>query len=115
MGLFDDIREVVRKIPKGKVSTYGDIAAMVGTTDARKAGWALHGNQDKTIPCHRVVKMTEHWQKTFRLVDGTNSKNYLKLMVLCLQRIIKWMLKSISGKYNLYIDVFWSTNKYRCC
>jgi len=65
MSLFEDIRNVVKKIPKGKVSTYGDVAAMVGTTDARKAGWALHGNQDKTIPCHRVVKK-----------DGTLAKNF---------------------------------------
>lgn len=65
MSLFDDIRTAVKKIPKGKVSTYGDIAAMVDSTDARKVGWALHGNQDKSIPCHRVIKK-----------DGTLAKNF---------------------------------------
>jgi methylated-DNA-protein-cysteine methyltransferase-like protein len=55
-GLFDQIREVVKKIPRGKVVTYGQVAKMVGLKDARKVGWAMHGNQDPEIPCHRVVK-----------------------------------------------------------
>ena len=54
--LFTQIREFVKKIPKGKVLTYGDVARALGICDARKVGWALHGNTDKSIPCHRVVK-----------------------------------------------------------
>jgi len=53
--LFDRVYEVVSKIPEGKVATYGQIAGMIGTKDARKIGWALHGNKDTNIPCHRVV------------------------------------------------------------
>lgn len=55
MGLFEKVYEVVRKIPKGKVATYGQIAEMVGTRDSRKVGWALHANKDPKTPCHRVV------------------------------------------------------------
>jgi len=55
MGLFEKVYAVVRKIPKGKVATYGQIAEMVGTRDSRKVGWALHANQDPETPCHRVV------------------------------------------------------------
>lgn len=54
--LFKQIRDVVKIVPFGKVLTYGDVAEIVGIADARKVGWALHGNQDKTIPCHRIVK-----------------------------------------------------------
>ncbi len=53
--IFEKIYEEVKKIPKGKVSTYGEIAKKAGTTP-RVVGFALHGNPDpKNIPCHRVV------------------------------------------------------------
>ena len=52
---FDRVYEVVRKIPKGEVVTYGEVARVVGTRDARRVGQALHANRDKNVPCHRVV------------------------------------------------------------
>lgn len=52
---FEKVYELVRKIPPGKVVTYGQIAFKLGTKDARKVGWALHANPDPKIPCHRVV------------------------------------------------------------
>lgn len=54
-GLFEEVYKSVRRIPKGKVVTYGQLAKMVGTRDARKIGWALHANRDPNCPCHRVV------------------------------------------------------------
>lgn len=35
--------------------TYGQIAQMLGTKDARRVGHALHANKDRNTPCHRVV------------------------------------------------------------
>ena len=57
MNSFEKIYEVVRRIPKGCVSTYGDIAYAAGNPRwARVVGYALHVNPDPaTIPCHRVV------------------------------------------------------------
>jgi methylated-DNA-protein-cysteine methyltransferase-like protein len=55
MKFFERVYGVVRTIPSGKVATYGQIAQMLGTKDARKVGWALHANIDKDVPCHRVV------------------------------------------------------------
>ena len=51
------IYEAVKKIPKGKVATYADVAQMAGDRKmARAVGNALHKNPDpSTIPCHRVV------------------------------------------------------------
>ena len=54
-GLFEKVYKVVRKIPKGKVTTYGEIARAIGTKDARKVGFALHANSDPKTPCHKVV------------------------------------------------------------
>ena len=54
---YDLIYDVVRRIPKGKVATYGQIAAIVGNPRwARVVGYALHVNpKPGEIPCHRVV------------------------------------------------------------
>lgn len=54
-GFFQKVYKVVRKIPGGKVGTYGQIAEILGTKDARRVGWALHANSDPETPCHRVV------------------------------------------------------------
>ena len=52
----EQVFEKVRKIPKGKVSTYGSIARMLGKRRwSRQVGWALHQNTDPKTPCHRVV------------------------------------------------------------
>jgi methylated-DNA-protein-cysteine methyltransferase-like protein len=56
MNFFERVYEVVRKIPEGKVMTYGQIAEAIGTKDARRVGQALHANKDSSdVPCHRVV------------------------------------------------------------
>ncbi len=51
------IYEAVKKIPKGKVATYGKVAEMAGDKKmARAVGNALHKNPDPNgIPCYRVV------------------------------------------------------------
>ncbi len=55
MQVFGKIRQIVAQIPFGKVTTYGAIAAFVGT-NPRVVGWALRGNENMDLPCHRVVK-----------------------------------------------------------
>jgi len=52
---FELVYEITKKVPKGKVITYGQIAQIIGTRDSRKVGWALHANKDRNVPCHRVV------------------------------------------------------------
>lgn len=55
MDFFERVYKAVMKIPTGKVATYNQVAAALGTKDARKVGWALHANRDEKVPCHRVV------------------------------------------------------------
>jgi len=54
---FEAVYEVVRRIPKGRVTTYGAIAHCLGTKgSARMVGWALHQAAKRSdIPAHRVV------------------------------------------------------------
>lgn len=55
--VFEKIYEVVSRIPKGKVATYGLVARMAGNPRwSRVVGYALHNNPAPgVIPCHRVV------------------------------------------------------------
>lgn len=54
---FELIYDAVKKIPKGRVASYGQIAMLAGNPRwSRVVGYALHVNPDNsTIPCHRVV------------------------------------------------------------
>lgn len=64
--IFNSIYQIVKRIPKGRVATYGQVAGLMGElkkrgvkerkkVDARIVGWALHANTDRAWPCHRVV------------------------------------------------------------
>jgi methylated-DNA-protein-cysteine methyltransferase-like protein len=55
---FELVYEVARQIPKGKVTSYGAIAACLGTKlSARMVGWAMNGagKVKPKVPAHRVV------------------------------------------------------------
>lgn len=50
------VLNVVRKIPPGRVATYGDIAALAGSPRAwRAVGTIMRENRDPGMPCHRVI------------------------------------------------------------
>lgn len=53
----DKVKEVVRKIPKGSVLTYKQVAKMAGSPSASRAvGTIMKANFDPKIPCHRVIR-----------------------------------------------------------
>jgi methylated-DNA-protein-cysteine methyltransferase-like protein len=53
--MFEQIRVAIRKIPKGKVATYGAVAKAAGFPGAsRQVAWALRGT-DGRLPWHRVL------------------------------------------------------------
>ena len=53
--IFEKIYTAVRAVPPGRVTTYGQIALLVGNPRlARVVGYALH-EAPEDVPCHRVV------------------------------------------------------------
>ncbi len=54
---FEKVWEFTKKIPQGKVATYGQIAALISAPRAaRQVGWALHlMPENQNIPWHRVI------------------------------------------------------------
>ena len=80
MGEFSEkVFAVVRRIPRGTVATYGQIARMIGAPrSARYVGYALRANPEpgadpSSIPCHRVVF------KDGRLIPGYEAEQYKSL------------------------------------
>ena len=64
---YELIYDVVKRIPYGKVATYGQIAFLAGNPKwSRVVGYALHVNPDPdSIPCYRVVNRFGEPSKAF--------------------------------------------------
>ena len=56
-GFFERVYEVCRKIPEGRVTSYGAIAKYLGAArSARMVGWAMNSSKNlEDVPAHRVV------------------------------------------------------------
>lgn len=53
----EHVLAVVKKIPRGKTLSYGQVAAAAGRPKAARAvGTIMAGNTDKKVPCHRVIR-----------------------------------------------------------
>lgn len=54
---FERVYEVVKKIPEGRVTSYGAIARYLGSAgSSRMVGWAMNNSHDlDAVPAHRVV------------------------------------------------------------
>jgi O-6-methylguanine DNA methyltransferase len=51
------VYNIVRKIPKGKVLTYKQVAERLGDKNlARAVGNALNKNQNSKVPCYRIIR-----------------------------------------------------------
>lgn len=70
---YERIYGVVRKIPKGKVATYGQVARLAGMPQhARQVGYALHVLPERAnVPWHRVIN--SKGEISFHLHDVSNS------------------------------------------
>ncbi|MDH3699621.1 MAG: MGMT family protein [Flavobacteriaceae bacterium] len=70
---FERVYDVVRLVPKGRVTSYGAIAKYLGAArSARMVGWAMnssHGHED--VPAHRVLNRKGLLTGKFHF-DGTN-------------------------------------------
>ena len=70
---FEDVYDVVRLIPKGRVTSYGAIAAYLGSRgSSRMVGWAMNASHHlEDVPAHRVVNRKGLLTGKFHF-DGTN-------------------------------------------
>lgn len=77
---FQQVFEVTKSIPEGRVSTYGAIADFLALGSARMVGWALNKShtQEEIIPAHRVVNRKGE-------LSGRNNFDHPELMAQLLE------------------------------
>jgi methylated-DNA-protein-cysteine methyltransferase-like protein len=78
---FDLVYEIARQIPKGRVTSYGAIAAALGTKlSARMVGWAMNGSHKARpkVPAHRVVNRIGLLTGKFHFGSPVEMENRLK-------------------------------------
>ena len=78
---FEDVYDIVRQVPKGRVTSYGAIASYLGTKlSARMVGWAMnaaHAARPK-VPAHRVVNRNGMLSGKFHFATPTLMEDLLK-------------------------------------
>ncbi len=78
---FELVYEVARQIPKGRVTSYGAIAACLGTKlSARMVGWAMNGAHRvrPKVPAHRVVNRNGMLSGKHHFATPTQMEELLK-------------------------------------
>jgi methylated-DNA-protein-cysteine methyltransferase-like protein len=95
---FNDVYDVARLIPKGRVTSYGAIAHYLGTkSSARMVGWAMHGCP-KDVPAHRVVNSAG-------LLTG---KHHFKTPNTMQRRLEKEGVTVVKDKVKNFAEIFWN-------
>jgi methylated-DNA-protein-cysteine methyltransferase-like protein len=100
---FDDVYDVVKLIPKGRVSSYGAIAAYLGTKmSARMVGWAMNAaHHNKKIPAHRVVNR----------VGLLSGRHHFKPQTAMQSMLEKEKIKVVNDKVVDFEKLFWNPAK----
>lgn len=98
---FEDVFEVVKLVPKGRVTSYGAIANYLGTRmSARMVGWAMNACP-KGVPAHRVVNSQG-------LLTG---KHHFKGENTMQRLLEKERIKVVKDKIQNFNDIFWDPSK----
>lgn len=78
---FEQVYDVARQIPRGRVSSYGAIAAYLGSRmSARMVGWAMNGASHikPPVPAHRVVNRNGMLSAKMHFATPTRMEELLK-------------------------------------
>lgn len=97
---FEKVYEVARKIPYGRVTSYGAIAKHLGMAgSARMVGWAMNASHNKPdVPAHRVVNRNGLLTGKHHF-DGTN---------LMQQLLESEGVEVVNNKIQNFDRVFWT-------
>lgn len=103
---FKNVYEVVRLIPKGKVTSYGAIANYLGAPrSSRMVGWAMNAAKNQpSIPAHRVVNRNGLLTGKVHFSPPTKMQELLEAEGI----------KVIEDKIENFPFHFWDPNKELC-
>ncbi|MCE3280332.1 MAG: methylated-DNA/protein-cysteinemethyltransferase [Bacteroidetes bacterium] len=97
---FQMVFQVVRLIPKGRVTNYGSIAKYLGAArSSRMVGWAMNAahSQKKKVPAHRVVNRN----------GELTGKHHFASPFLMQELLEKEGVKVVNDKIQNFDAVFW--------
>jgi methylated-DNA-protein-cysteine methyltransferase related protein len=96
---FRLVYQVVRLIPKGRVTNYGAIAKYLGVSrSARVVGWAMNGaHSQKKVPAHRVVNRN----------GELTGKHHFKTPFLMQELLEKEGIKVVNDKIKDFDKYYW--------
>jgi methylated-DNA-protein-cysteine methyltransferase-like protein len=98
---FQDVYEVARLIPKGRVTSYGAIGHYLGAkSSARMVGWAMYGCP-KNVPAHRVINSAG-------LLTG---KHHFKPPSKMQRLLEKEGIEVVNDKVKNFKEIFWDPSK----
>ncbi len=101
---FDQVYAVVRLVPKGKVTSYGAIAAYISSKgSSRMVGWAMnHAHKaDSSIPAHRVVNRN----------GALTGKHHFGNSSMMQQLLENENITVINDKIVGFTEVFWDPSQ----
>lgn len=93
---FEEVYEVARLIPEGRVTSYGAIAKYLGT-GARLVGWAMNASHLKNVPAHRVVNHA----------GVLTGKNHFATPTIMQELLENEGIIIIKDKIQNFKDLFW--------
>ena len=96
---FNDVYDVVKLIPNGRVTSYGSIAKYLGTTKgARVVGWAMNNSHHySSIPAHRVVNRNGLLTGKHHFPNEKTMENLLKKEGILIK----------NNRIENFEDIFW--------
>lgn len=101
-GFFDNVYQVAKLIPYGRVTSYGAIARYLGAArSARMVGYAMNGSHGKDVPAHRVVNRKGLLTGKHHF-DGTN---------LMQQLLENEGVTVIENQIQNFDELFWDPSK----
>ena len=101
---FQLVYQVVRLIPKGRVTNYGAIAKYLGSArSSRMVGWAMNAahNQKPKVPAHRVVNRN----------GELTGKHHFETPFLMQELLEKEGIKIVKDKIQNFDKHFWNPTK----
>lgn len=100
---FQNVYDVVKLIPEGRVTSYGAIAEYLGSKkSARMVGWAMNQSHSlEDVPAHRVVNRNG-------ILTG---KNFFETSTKMQELLEKENIEIIDDQIQNFKTVFWNPNE----
>jgi len=102
---FQNVYEVVKLIPDGRVTSYGAIAKYLGSArSSRMVGWAMnaaHSSKSSNVPAHRVVNRN----------GELTGKNHFSTPFLMAELLEREGIKVVNSKIKNFDKIYWDPMK----